>query len=277
MMLFHFAGTNHHKYTTYLLEMIAILELESSPELKLLFLQNWLVNPSGEAGKWQAGDLLQEHLNLELQEFMSRKNLAWDSHFMRDIASPNAYHFSELKREWGSGVGLEKNRGGHTDPQMKPEVGILLQVYQDTELHLFRAGRRYGMESPARVTGGAPAGSRPMKTNEYHSMFWRGHDSLNQGTLERWVRESCRAQNMAGQQTTDELQNEIEQMLIDDEEPVRGLVTAGRCEVTEDGLIVGVGALPESELESTQLEEETLLLAEDPGDDGATDQDDDNI
>ena len=33
LLLFQFAGSTHTKYTTYLLEMICSLELESSPEL----------------------------------------------------------------------------------------------------------------------------------------------------------------------------------------------------------------------------------------------------
>ncbi|KAH9928413.1 uncharacterized protein B0H18DRAFT_843904, partial [Fomitopsis serialis] len=66
-MLFSFAGSSHHKYATYLLEMVCNLELESSPALREFFLRNWLVNPSGKQGHYQAGDLLQEHYNRELE------------------------------------------------------------------------------------------------------------------------------------------------------------------------------------------------------------------
>ncbi|KAM5546217.1 hypothetical protein V8D89_000344 [Ganoderma adspersum] len=75
MMTFNFAGSTHSKYTTYLLEMICILELESSPALREVFLRNWLVNPSGEPGRTMEGDLYQEHLNRELEEAIGRGDI----------------------------------------------------------------------------------------------------------------------------------------------------------------------------------------------------------
>ncbi|PIL25940.1 hypothetical protein GSI_11694 [Ganoderma sinense ZZ0214-1] len=62
-MMFNFAGSSHSKYTTYMLEMICLLELESSSILRDIFLRNWLVNPSGKPGRTMEGDLFQEHLN----------------------------------------------------------------------------------------------------------------------------------------------------------------------------------------------------------------------
>jgi hypothetical protein len=66
MMLFTFAGSSHTKYTSYTLETICQLELESSPELKDGVLVNWLVNVEGVPGGFIEGDLHQEHLNLKL-------------------------------------------------------------------------------------------------------------------------------------------------------------------------------------------------------------------
>ncbi|PIL22310.1 hypothetical protein GSI_14998 [Ganoderma sinense ZZ0214-1] len=65
MMTFNFAGSTHSKYTIYLLEILCILELESSPVLRDVFLRNWLVNPSGQPGRNMEGDLYQEHLNCD--------------------------------------------------------------------------------------------------------------------------------------------------------------------------------------------------------------------
>ena len=89
MMTFNFAGSSHSKYTTYMLEMICILELESSPVLRDVFLQNWLVNPSGEPGRTMEGDLYQEHLNRELEEAIGRGGSEWDSKFIRKVVAPN--------------------------------------------------------------------------------------------------------------------------------------------------------------------------------------------
>ena len=49
-MLFTFAGSGHSNYTSYLLEMICEIELESSPALQEAFLLSLLVNATGEKG-----------------------------------------------------------------------------------------------------------------------------------------------------------------------------------------------------------------------------------
>ncbi|KAI0353618.1 hypothetical protein OH77DRAFT_1406859 [Trametes cingulata] len=144
IMIFKFAGSGHTKYCTYLLEMLCIVELESSPALRDAFLKNWLVNPSGETGHAQEGDLLEEHLNLVLEEAIARKGAnEWDGTYIREVISPNVYHFLELRTSWGTGVGLAKRRGKHPEPHSRPEIRTLLEVYKETELHLFRAMRSY--------------------------------------------------------------------------------------------------------------------------------------
>ena len=73
-MLFTFAGSTHHEYTSYLLEMVCSLELESKPDLKTSVFENWLVNPSGLPGHWMEGDLYQEQLQDELYKQIGGKD-----------------------------------------------------------------------------------------------------------------------------------------------------------------------------------------------------------
>ncbi|KAH9916374.1 uncharacterized protein B0H18DRAFT_1124287 [Fomitopsis serialis] len=138
--------------------MVCNLELESSPALREFFLRNWLVNPSGKQGHYQAGDLLQEHYNRELESFIGRNDIPWDSDFMRKVVSPNVIHFLDLKNQWREGVGLKPRRSNHPEPHSNPEVKILLQSYKDTDsgadLHRFRPGRRYGMQAKETDTFG---------------------------------------------------------------------------------------------------------------------------
>ncbi|KAI0362305.1 hypothetical protein OH77DRAFT_1377558, partial [Trametes cingulata] len=147
IMLFKFAGSDHTKYCTYLLEMVCSLELEASPVLREVFLKNWLVNPSGEPERTLEGDLLEEHMNLELEETVARKGAEWDSPFIREVVSPNVYHFVELRNEWGTGVGLARRRGRHPEPHSRPEIRTLLELYKDVELHLFRATHAHDSSS----------------------------------------------------------------------------------------------------------------------------------
>lgn len=172
--MFRFCGSTHTRYCTYLLEMICILELESSPALRDVFLKNWLVNPSGEPGRNIEGDLFQEHINLDLEEGITWKNTDWDSPYIREVHAPNVVHFVELKNEWGRGVGLAKRRGNHPEPHSRPEIRTLLRTYKTARLHLFRAGRSY-------------------KSSHTPNMMEEGIKNLFGGKMKRFVLESTRA------------------------------------------------------------------------------------
>ncbi|KAI9065081.1 hypothetical protein FKP32DRAFT_1533919, partial [Trametes sanguinea] len=175
IMLFKFEGSSHTKYGTYLLEQLCSLELESSEALRSTFLKNWLVNPSGEPGKTLEGDLFEEHVNLILEESITRKNAEWDDTFLREVISPNACHFIELKNLWGIGVGLSKRHGHHPEPHSRPEIRRLLETYHDEELHRFRKGRSYTDTAPAINT------------------FREGIKNLEKKKLKRFISESSRA------------------------------------------------------------------------------------
>ncbi|KAI0737820.1 hypothetical protein C8Q80DRAFT_1348203 [Daedaleopsis nitida] len=174
-LMFRFSGSTHSKYCTYLLEMMCQLELESSPTLHEVFLRNWLVNPSGEPGRNVEGDLFQEHVNLELEEGISRKNAEWDSPYIRDVHAPNAIHFVELKNAWTTGVGLTERYGYHPEPHSRPEIRILHRTYREVELHRFREGRSYGNSTHAR------------------NMMARGIQKLYAGKLDAFISNSTRA------------------------------------------------------------------------------------
>ncbi|KAH9917526.1 hypothetical protein B0H21DRAFT_879595 [Amylocystis lapponica] len=178
MMMFCFAGSSHTKYTGYLLEMIASLELESSDTLRDFFLRNWLVNPSGEPGKYQEGDLMQEHYNRELETFIERKDVEWDADYIRRVIAPNVGHFVTLKNAWGDGLGLAKRRGAHPEPHSRPEVSILLNTYKDEDLHRFRAGRCYG--SPG----------------EDIDTFAKGITELDNGKLKNWIQQTTQDRSL---------------------------------------------------------------------------------
>jgi hypothetical protein len=72
-MLITFAGSSHTKYTTYLLEFLTNFELESSRALRETTLNVMLVNLSGKAGSFSAGDIIQEFFNRLLEAIIERK------------------------------------------------------------------------------------------------------------------------------------------------------------------------------------------------------------
>ncbi|KAI0753498.1 hypothetical protein C8Q80DRAFT_1097118 [Daedaleopsis nitida] len=176
-----FAGSSHPKYGGYTLEMIVNLELESSPELKNIFLKNWLVNPSGEVGRWVEGDLHLEHINLQLETMIAHKDEQWDSEYVATVIAPNTSHFVTLKNKYREGVGLAQRRGRHTSPHSRPEVSTMLETFKEEDLHCFRQGRHYG-------DNGIP----PKKTLDVFSL---GLAALRESKLAKWVADT-RARRM---------------------------------------------------------------------------------
>lgn len=146
VMLFTFAGSPHSNYTTYFLEMITKLEWESSPDLKSALLAVSLVNLTGREGSFSAGDTIQEYFNRILEAVVGRKGVEYGDNFIRNIWSRNLHHVARLKSTWLEGVGLAPRSKKHTKAKALAEMRILMQEYQATELHSFRAGRTFDVD-----------------------------------------------------------------------------------------------------------------------------------
>ncbi|KAF9035143.1 hypothetical protein BJ165DRAFT_1355933 [Panaeolus papilionaceus] len=171
VMLFTFAGSTHTKYTTYLLEFLTRLELESSSELKEAILRSTLVNLCGREGSFCASDLMQEYFNRLLEAVVDKKGSKYDDDFIRSIISPNLHHFARLKLEMRNSVGLAPRSGRHSAPHLNAEITQLLKVYKDHDLHLRRPGRVYN--------------------EQVKDDFANGLSKLQDGRLDRWVSESA--------------------------------------------------------------------------------------
>jgi len=142
-MLFTFAGSSHNKYTSYVLETIAFLEIDAGQEFRNLFLRNWLVNLSGEPNRYIEKDLMQEHHNDVLEGRIKKGGIEWDSRQMRDVHSRVVHHTERIKKEMRSMLALSPKGWKHPAPHDRPEIKILLDVYRTTQLHTFRRGRHY--------------------------------------------------------------------------------------------------------------------------------------
>lgn len=78
--------------------MIIKLELKYPPRLKQWFLENLLINPSGEPGHVQEGDLKLEHINKPLEKSIHHKNERWDGPFLQEVESPNVLALEDIKK-----------------------------------------------------------------------------------------------------------------------------------------------------------------------------------
>ena len=142
-MLFTFAGSSHSKYTTYLLETICNLELESSLALRECILKSMLMNITGKEGGFSAANFVQEYFNRLLEAIVERKGVEYGATFIRKVVSRNLHHFARIKLDLRAGISLTKQSGQHTAPHLRPEVKILLATYQECQLHCRRPSRIY--------------------------------------------------------------------------------------------------------------------------------------
>ncbi|KAF8811788.1 hypothetical protein BYT27DRAFT_7336050 [Phlegmacium glaucopus] len=222
MMLFTFAGSSHSKYTSYLLETVCNLELESSPSLRHAILRSTLVNLTGREGSFTATDIMQEYFNRLIEAIAEKKGMQYDDSFLRQVISPNLHHFARIKLDLRSAVGLERRSGRHSMPHMKPEVQTLLKTYKQLELHSRR---------PGRVINDADRDD-----------FVRGMGKLRGGRLRKWIFETTETRGLLSQgnapaQIPGDSSMEVE---IDDdlEEGLENPPTMGYMEVVDHQLVI---------------------------------------
>ncbi|KAF4596165.1 hypothetical protein EYR40_008153 [Pleurotus pulmonarius] len=175
--VFTFAGSNHSKYTSYMLEMICLLERETHKELREAIMKSLLVNLSGKPGDWQPADIVQELLNRCLEPVIQRKDSQFGSYHIRHLWSRNIMDIYQLKADMREDIGLSERTGKHTKPHEKPEVRILLKAYMESELHHRRPGRHYGI---------------PRDVDDMQ----RGINALSSGGLLKWVTKTTNNSNL---------------------------------------------------------------------------------
>ncbi|EGN95925.1 hypothetical protein SERLA73DRAFT_154419 [Serpula lacrymans var. lacrymans S7.3] len=104
--------------------------LHTNPKLRDAILKNWLVNLKGMPESFcGAGDLLQEHYNLLLQEFLVHIDILWDA---------------QMKKDMLTSLGLAHRTNKEPEPHNNPKIETLLQTYCETELHFLWQQRDYG-------------------------------------------------------------------------------------------------------------------------------------
>lgn len=177
-MVFTFAGGGNSNYTTYLCEMIVNIEQECSPALREAILSSMLINMTGEAGKFQPGDIIQEFLNRCLEPIIQRKDATFGSHTVREIWARNLKDIFDLKQHFRFSVGLGKRSARHKKPHERPEVRTLLKEFKATEVHKRRPGRSIG---------------------EDHDVddMRKGIELLDGGVLKKWAARTVRSRGLS--------------------------------------------------------------------------------
>ncbi|KAF9015920.1 hypothetical protein BDZ89DRAFT_1141827 [Hymenopellis radicata] len=144
LWIFAFAGASKPNYTTILLEMYCLFRYESSKKFKDAIWNNWLVNITGELGKWIEDGLLQEHYNKWLEDMVAKHGGTFDDPFFRSTISPNVDFFLRLKEELETAFELCSRGKTHTSSSLSDVIHILMRIYREDQLHYFRTGRSMG-------------------------------------------------------------------------------------------------------------------------------------
>lgn len=198
ILVFTFSGLSHTKYSSYLLETICRLELESSQALRETILRTTLVNLTGRAGSFSAADLMQEFFNRLLEAIVEKKGVEYGDTFIRQVISRNLHHFARIKLDLRVGVGLSQRSGRHSAPHLNPEVQILLETYRNSELHLRRPGRVY------------------MDVDK--DDFQAGIVKLTDSKLKKWISETTNTRNLQVSTQAQPLDDESLSQAGDEEE-----------------------------------------------------------
>jgi hypothetical protein len=146
------------------------LRYESSPALKDALLDNLLVNLKGTAGAFHEADLLQEHFNLWLEDYIQKHGGDFDDHFFRSLIAPNVFHFLSIKDHFQIAFELVPRSKSHISPNLADQLKVLMMFFEQQEVHLFVSSRTRG--HVARNT------------------LANGYDILDMGKLDTYLRET---------------------------------------------------------------------------------------
>ena len=104
--IFTFSGSSHGKYSTYLLEFICRLELNSSRELWVAVLKATLVNISRHPGAFTSADVMQEFFNRLLEAIVEKKRgqVWWHVCSWRDLLQPSPFCQNQDNLRAGGGT-----------------------------------------------------------------------------------------------------------------------------------------------------------------------------
>ncbi|KAF8056279.1 hypothetical protein FPV67DRAFT_1678179 [Lyophyllum atratum] len=168
--IFSFTGTSNRNYSNWLLELYCLFRYESSKDMSDGILNNWLVNLTGELGKWIEADLMQEHYNRWLEDMAEKMGGEFDDKFYRHTLSPNVQHFLRIKEEIESAFDVKSRSKAHGSAHLRDELQSLLRMYMEDELHRFRAGRSMGHAAV--------------------NTFNRGYERLEEGRVKSFLKQS---------------------------------------------------------------------------------------
>ncbi|KEP51600.1 hypothetical protein V565_058670 [Rhizoctonia solani 123E] len=140
-LVFAFWGSKSTNYGSELLEMACNMHYEYPKALKQAIMNNYLVNPSGLPGKWQARDFLQEHFNKDIKTIYNKKGTGFDDRSMWESISLNIPGFSLVKDLFLKVFHLAETGKRRTLAQQHQDMNVLAAHFEQENFFQFVPGQ----------------------------------------------------------------------------------------------------------------------------------------
>lgn len=141
MLQFVFWGSGSTNYGNKLLELACGFYYDYPEPLAQTILKSWLLNPSGYAGRWQEGDVLQEHNNKAIKRVFNKKASGFGGDFIRTKVSLNVLSFGQLQQSVLGLLGLSQKPQGRSKVDHKADIDCITTSYEHHRLFTFQPGR----------------------------------------------------------------------------------------------------------------------------------------
>lgn len=126
---------------------------EFHPALRIAYLKNWLVNPTGKEWGWIEVDLCQEHFN-KILKGANPTNQEFDAPHIRHNLSLNLSFLGTLRAGLLQALGLTARSGSHTKKDITPDINFLAQAYVHDRILLLRKRREHPHRPTDKISDG---------------------------------------------------------------------------------------------------------------------------
>src|SRR5882762_8216803 len=151
----------------YLLETYLGFKYEYPEPLRIALFNNWLVNTTGNPGKFSELDLMQEHHNFWLKELAQHKGKEFSDNWYRDVLSMHVHHFLRLKEEMENNMDITLKKKTHTSPHLDNEVLATIRACHEHDLHKYHRGCALGHSAVDDFAAGILLLGREGKLEQY--------------------------------------------------------------------------------------------------------------
>ncbi|KAF9423762.1 hypothetical protein BGZ76_003615, partial [Entomortierella beljakovae] len=116
-----------HKYARELMLIMYAINCLWTPEEQRIYFSSWVVNTKGSANSWCPADLLQEHINKIVKEFIFRKGSdLWD---MLWNLTPNIRTYNEIKMKFKEAYEVSFNSSTHSRVKMEKDINLIMDYF----------------------------------------------------------------------------------------------------------------------------------------------------